>query len=79
MSSLESLEDEYQEFLVTNNIKIEGSLFENILKETLANIVNDKKNTIYIQKKTGTDAKTRVSKMPNYIWLIDADLQFEVL
>ena len=58
MSSLESLEDEYQEFLVTNNIKIEGSLFENILKETLANIVNDKKNTIYIQKKTGTDGRT---------------------
>ena len=58
ISSLGSLEKEYQAFLATNDTKIEGSLFEAILNETLANIDDDKKNTIYVQRKTGTDGRT---------------------
>jgi mono/diheme cytochrome c family protein len=58
ISSLGGLEKEYQAFLATNNASIEGSLFEDIFEETLANIEDEKKNTIYVQKKTGTDGRT---------------------
>ncbi|MFK2818799.1 c-type cytochrome [Flavobacteriaceae sp. LMIT009] len=58
ISSLGSLEKEYQAFLATNYAITEGSLFEAILNETLVNIDNDKKNTIYVQRKTGTDGRT---------------------
>lgn len=58
ISTLNTLEDEFNNFLVEDKNNQENSLFAEIYEETLANRVDDKKNTIYVQKVTGTDDRT---------------------
>jgi mono/diheme cytochrome c family protein len=57
ISSLNEKENEFKEFMAVE-VEEPETPFGDIMKETLANISNDRKNNIYVQKKTGTDGRT---------------------